>query len=154
MKAGIKHHVKCRCILQQFKKLENPPIHRFLVFSIIDDENNVKSKFAKCNNCGVIHKVVEIGKSEILKKDEMASLLTIDDIKLSLPESLKIILEKNNADLPSWESAQFIIENKLWGNFVTLTTDDDDELQHGKYVLILGENMFKVETFERQEIIK
>jgi hypothetical protein len=154
MSTGIKHLINCRCILQQFKKLDNPPSHKFLVFSSIDDDDNVKTKYAKCNNCGIIHKVIEIGKSEILKKDEMASILSVDDIKASLPEHLSFILEKNSADLPSWESAKFIFENKKWGDFVVITTEDDGDTLHGKYVTILSENTFRVESFERQEILK
>lgn len=154
MPIGLKHIIKCRCILQQYKRLDNPPLHKFLVFSVIDDNDVALTKYAKCNNCGVIHKITEIGKSQILSKDEMNSIITIDDIKPSLPEQLSFILEKNNADLCSWESAKFIFENKKWGEFVILTSEDDGESIHGKYVSILGESLFRVETFERQEILK
>lgn len=151
---GQKHLIKCRCVLPQFKRQANPPQHQFTVFSVIGDDDVVKPKYAQCPNCGIIHKVVEISKSEIVPKEAMGTLVTIDDIKASLPEGLVSILEKNQADLPSWESAQFIYENQQWGNFVLLTTETEGSIKQGKYVRILGERIFKVETFERDEAIK
>lgn len=152
MPAGQKHLVKCRCVLPQFKKAENPPRHQFPVFSVINDDNTVAVKFAQCPNCGVVHKVTEISNSTIIKgREEMGSLLTIEDIKASLPEKIASVLESNNADLPTWEYVKFIIENKQWGNFAVLTSDVEEGLRQGKYVRILDETMFKVEMFSREE---
>ena len=151
---GQKHLIKCRCVLPQFKRQQNPPQHQFTVFSVIGDDDVVKPKYAHCPNCGIIHKVTEIAKSEIVPKEAMGTLVTIDDIKASLPEGLVSILEKNQADLPSWEAAQFIYENQQWGNFVLLTTETEGSIKQGKYVRLLGERIFKVETFERDEVIK
>jgi len=140
--------------LQQFKRQQNPPSHQFVVFSIIDDDV-VEQKFVTCNNCGIVHRVTEINKSEIVQgREEMKSIVTIDDIKLSLPARLSDLLESNNADIATWEYVQYIYENKQWGNFVVLTMDEESGTRQGKYVRILGENMFKVEPFVREEIIK
>jgi len=99
--------------------------------------------------------VTEINKSEIVQgREEMKSIVTIDDIKLSLPARLSDLLESNNADIATWEYVQYIYENKQWGNFVVLTMDEESGTRQGKYVRILGENMFKVEPFVREEIIK
>jgi hypothetical protein len=115
----------------------------------------VTPKFAQCNNCGVIHKVVEVNRSEImLGRENMASLVTINDLKAGMPAQLSNILEANDVDLPSWELAQFILENKQWGNFVVLRTDEEAGLKQGKYLRILGENMFRVETFSREEVVQ
>jgi hypothetical protein len=141
--------------MPQFKNMQNPPPHQFVTFSVIDDNDRVQHKFAQCNNCGVIHKITDICKSEILSsKEDMGSILKIDDIKPGMPPNLSKILEINDADLPSWEYANFIFENKLWGNFVVLTSDVEQGTRHGKYVQILGENLFKVNTFSREEIVK
>jgi myosin-crossreactive antigen len=154
MVTGLKHLITCRCILQQFKRQQNPPSHQFVVFSIIDDDV-VEQKFVTCNNCGIVHRVTEINKSEIVQgREEMKSIVTIDDIKLSLPARLSDLLESNNADIATWEYVQYIYENKQWGNFVVLTMDEESGTRQGKYVRILGENMFKVEPFVREEIIK
>lgn len=155
MPTGVKHLIKCRCVLPQFKSLHEPPTHQFVVFSVVDDADRVTNKFAQCNNCGVIHKVIDICKSEILSnKEDMSSILSIDDLKSGLPANLAKILEMNNSDLPSWEACSFIMENKKWGNFVVLTTDFENGTRQGKYVQILGENLFKVNTFTREEFIK
>lgn len=154
MPTGQKHLVKCRCVLPQFKRSENPIQHQFIVFSVIDDNDSVKPKFAQCPNCGIVHRVIELSKSEIIGGRElMKSIMTIEDIKQSLPEKLASILEANEADLPTWEAAQFIIENKQWGNFVVMTSDRDGDIRQGKYVRILGETLFKVESYCREEVI-
>ena len=155
MTTGHKHLIKCSCVLSQFKKLNNPPQHQFVVFSVIDENDVVKQKYAQCPNCGIIHKVTEIGKSEIIKnKEVMSSIITINDIKSSLNQSLVSILENNHADIASWEMAQFICENKKWGEFVVLVTESEAQIKQGKYVRILGENLFKVENFSREEEIQ
>ena len=155
MPTGLKHLIRCRCVMPQFKNLPEPPVHQFVVFSIVDDSDVVKSKFSQCNNCGVIHKVVDICKSEIIQnRESMGSLINIDDIKPSLPQNLVAILESNGADLATWEASQFIFENEKWGEFVVLNSDAESGLRQGKYVQIIGKNLFKVGTFSREEYIK
>lgn len=151
---GQKHLVKCRCVLPQFKQAAQPPRHQFVVFSIIDNDV-VKPKYTQCPNCGLVHKVVEISRSEIIKnRESMPSLITIDDIRPSLPETLAAVLDNNHADLPTWEAVQFIIENKRWGEFVVLTSDTEDGQKQGKYVRLIGERLFKVDNYVRDEVIK
>lgn len=155
MPLGQKHLIQCRCILPQFKKLKEPPRHNFVVFSVIDDDNKTVVKFAQCNNCGIIHKVTDVGRSEIVSgREHMSSIVSVDDLKASLPEKLVSVLEVNNCDLPTWEMVQFIIENQKWGDFVVLVSEEEDGQRQGKYVRILGENLFKVESFTREEVIK
>ena len=156
MSTGQKHLVRCRCVLPQFKHLRNPPAHQFLVFSVINDDNTVKIKYSQCTNCGIVHKVNEINRSEIVSgKEAMSSILTVSDIKSSLPEQLCVILENNAVDdVSTWEAVQHIYENKQWGNFVVMTSDTDGSLKQGKYVRILGEKLFKVETYTRDEVIR
>ena len=150
MSSGQKHLIKCRCVLPQYKKLENPPVHHFIVFSKINTDGTVASKYAQCNNCGVIHKIVDICRSEIQQgKEHMNSLVRIDDIKPSLPQNFSNVLETNNADLSTWEAVQHILENKLWGDIVILTKDTEGDEIHGKYIRILGETFFKIESFTR-----
>lgn len=155
MPTGTKHLIRCRCVMPQFKQLHEPPVHQFIVFSIINDDDTFQVKFAQCNNCGVIHKIIDACKSEIIQSREtMGSLIRIEDIKPSLPANLVSILENNSADLPTWEAAAFIFENKQWGNYTVLSTDSDSGVRQGKYLQILGENLFKVNTFIREEIVK
>lgn len=148
----IKHLVECKCVLPQYKNVSPTVFHKFLVFSEIDTiDGSVISSYAQCNNCGVIHKIKEIGKSTILRKENMAALLTIDDIKSSLPPRLASILETNNCDLPYWQEAQFILINKLWGRGFTLSQERENTTIIGKYIVILGENLYDIKPFERDE---
>jgi len=149
---GQKHLVKCRCVLPQFKRFASPPVHQFTVFSVINDDNSVKPKFAQCTNCGVIHKVIELGRSEIMQgKEAMSSIVTIDDIKLSLNPKFVSVLEGNNADLPTWEATKFIIDNKQWGQYVVLTSDVEDNIRQGKYMIVVSESMLSIDGYTRQE---
>ncbi len=150
---GQRHLIKCRCVLPQYKGVTNPPVHQFIVFSVINDSDVVKPKYAQCNNCGIIHKVTDICVSEILSgKEAMSSVVKIEDIKLSLPSNLSDILERNNVDIATWEAAQFILENKEWGNFVILAQEEESGTRQGKYVRIMSETFFKVESFSREEV--
>lgn len=152
---GQKHLIKCRCVLPHLKGRDNPPQHQFMVFSKIDDNDNVIVKYSQCNNCGLIHKVTDICRSEIMSgKEEMKSILSIEDIKTSLPKNLVDILERNDVDISSWENAQFIIENKQWGNFVVLAKEEEDGVINGKYVRIMSETFFKIESFQNQAILQ
>ena len=152
MPIGQKHLVKCRCVLPQFKHVPEPPQHQFVVFSVIDDNEIVKPKFVQCNNCGIIHKVTDICKSDIIQgRESMGSIRSIDDIKPAIPQALANILDANNADVPSWEMAEFILETEQWGLFVVLSVDTEGGTKQGKYVRILGKNMFKVDTFMIEE---
>lgn len=153
--SGLKHLIQCRCILPQFKRLKNPPRHQFITFSVIGDDNVAIPKFVQCNNCGIIHKVTDVGRSEIVSGREfMSSIMSIDEIKASLPEKLAGVMETNNCDLPTWEAVKFIIENQRWGEFVVLSSDEEDGTRQGKYVTILGETLFKVDSFTREEVVR
>lgn len=152
--ASCKHLIECKCFLPQFKN-SNPQIfHKFLVFSEIDyRDGSLVPSYAQCNNCGVIHKIVEIETSAILKKENMPSMLTIDDIKTSLPPRLAGILEQNECDLPYWQEAQFIVKNSLWGQGFILAKEREGTNIMGKYIVILGTDLFQVQPFQRSEAL-
>lgn len=154
MATGLKHLITCRCVLPQFKRAPNPPSHQFTVFSAFEDDGTARVRFSQCNNCGIVHKVLDVCRSEIVAREAMNSIPTITDIKSSMPEQLIRLLETADADLATWEAAQFILENKQWGNYVVLGTDEEAGLRQGKYVRILSETLFKVESFTREEVIK
>lgn len=154
MAEGFKHLITCRCILPQFKRMDDPPQHKFVVFSIIDDSGTVQTRFAQCNNCGIIHKVTELCTSEIVGKDYMSSLPSIDDVRASVPSRLASVLDAARADIATWEMARFIIENKKWGSFIVLDSDKEDELKQVKYVSVLGEDLFKVDVELVEEVVK
>ncbi len=148
---GIKHLLECKCILPQFKNVSPIVFHKFVVFSIIDEDGSIIPSYAQCNNCGVIHKILEVGQSEILKKEASAAIQTADDIKLSLPEKLIGVLEASDCDLSIYQEVQFILENKKWGRGVVLSREKNGDNVEGKFLLILGESLFKIESFLRED---
>ena len=155
MEKGIKHAVKCRCIMQQFKDKPDAPLHQFIVFSLLDeDSDQIKLKFAQCDNCGLIHKVTEIGTSEILAgRESLNSIVSLDEIKIGIPPILAAILQNHHADRAMYEHASWIVSSGQWGTIIILSTDVIDGMTQGKYVTVLGETLFKVDTFIRNEII-
>ena len=121
---GTKHLLECRCILPTLKNKANPPLHKFIVFSLINDDDNVIEKIVNCNNCGVSHKVTDICQSEIIRNLELSkAAMTIDDLALMIPEGVTSILRTYNKDLPDYEHTKFIIEHEKIGDFVVLSSE-------------------------------
>lgn len=151
-KEYIKHLVSCKCILPQFKNSSPVIYHRFIAFSELDEYGLIIPSYAQCTNCGSIHKIIEVGKSSIINKEEMKSLPTIEDIKLNIPERLANVLIQSDVPLSTWQEVQFILENKLWGRMVVLAKEREEDSMFIKYMIILGENLFKVDTYERDNL--
>lgn len=152
-KRGQKHLIKCQCVVNRLDRLSDPPSHHFVVFSVLDDDR-VISKLVQCNNCGIVHDVIDLGKSNILPGVEHSSaIVSIEDISAALPSKLCTLLEKNNADLPTWEAAQFIIENEQWNEYVVLTSELTPTSRRGKILRFLGADSFRVESFDRNEVV-
>lgn len=152
-RTGQKHLIACRCVMPQFRSLPDPPVHRFVVFSVIADDGTVEPRLVQCNNCGIVHSVTDLTRSEIVKGKEFAqSIATIDDVRASMPEQLAAILDRAGADLATWEAARFCLDEQRWGDFVVLTSDAVEGSRQGKYVRVLGPSLFKVDTFTREEI--
>ena len=146
---GIKHLIQCHCILPQYRNSQNPVFHQFTVFSIVDTESDtVAPKFSSCNNCGAVHKVIDIQKSEIITgHDEVSTAMSIEDFVLSLPRDLFDLLQVYNREVADFEHAQFIIENKIWGQHIILSREELDDHTQGKMVKFLEKNKFKVESY-------
>jgi len=145
---GVKHMVECHCILPQFKYRESALYHKFIVFSIIDDSDTVIPKFAQCNNCGVVHRIFDICKSEIVAgKEDLNSITTKEEMSLSLSSDLVDVLKTYNVDLPTWEQASFIITHKKWGENIILSKDFINDEVTGKRLVFVGPQKFKLEEF-------
>src|SRR3990167_2319321 len=141
-----KHLIECRCILPQFTNRNNPPFHKFTVSSVIDNDDNVISKFVQCPNCGIVHKVIDICKSEILRgKEELRTLITIEDIKNSLPKNIAEVLETYDVALHIWEEAQFIVDNRLFDKQIILVSEEVDNSKQGKMLKIMETGFVKIE---------
>lgn len=146
MEQGIKHLVTCRCVLPQFEEVKDPPLHQFVVFSVLVD-NEIIQKYTQCNACGVVHKIVDICKSEIISgREHLNSIMSIDDIKMSIPEQFSTILEKHDVDFATWEQAKWIFDNERWGEFVVLSTETIEGTKQVKYARIIGKNLFQMNS--------
>jgi len=152
---GIKHLVPCHCILPQFRDAAQPIFHKFVVFSIVDDKDEVIPKIVECNNCGAAHKVNELGKSEIaIGKDSVASSVTIEDMKFSMPTNVASVLKSYSVGVPTWEEVQFSLENNEWGKVIVLTKEEVDGVTQGKILkLVSPPHNIKIESFIRDEFI-
>jgi hypothetical protein len=151
---GLKHLVQCHCILPQYRKMKDPVFHKFVVFSTIDNNDNVEPKNVQCNNCGVIHKVFDICKSEILhSKEDLKTLISKKDIQIMLPNKLSEILDSYDVDLPTWEQAHFIIKNKLWNSQILISRDETDYEETGKVLKIINLNDFVIDVQTTQKYI-
>jgi len=151
---GIKHLVECHCVLPQYRGLDKPVYHKFITFSVVDDSDTVIPKYAQCNNCGVIHKIIDICKSEIVSgKEELKSITTVEELSLNIPINISDVLKVYNVDLPTWEYVNFIITNNQWGSHVILTKDDVKEEITGKKLLFIEPGKYKIEDFVYKTVI-
>ena len=145
---GLKHLVECHCVLPQYRKQENPPYHRFVVFSLIDDADTVIAKHARCNNCGVIHNVVDVCKSEILLGQEIGAVMTIEDCGMMLPSGVKQMLETYGCEVPDWEHALYILQNEKWDDFIIMNREETEQGDlTGKILKFLGPGNYRLEPF-------
>ena len=145
---GINHLIECQCILPQYKKRDNPPFHQFVVFSIVDETDEVVEKFSQCNNCGVVHKIHDICKSEIaVGHESLNSLPNKDDFKLMLPSSVTDILTSYDCDLYKWEQVAFILNQDKVGDRIILSKDEISGKVQGKFLTYNGNNKFMIEPF-------
>ena len=145
---GVKHLIECQCILPQYKKRENPPYHKFVVFSIVDNVDDVLEKFAQCNNCGIVHRVYDICRSEIaVGHESLSSLPTKEDFSFMLPSGVSDILNSYDCELYIWEQVSFILNHEKVGEKIIITKDEIDGKVQGKFLSYIGENRFNIEPF-------
>jgi hypothetical protein len=152
-KIGTRHVIKCRCILPQYKSMQNPPNHQFVVFSVTENDA-VIAKTVQCNNCGIVHRVTELCTSKILNgKEELKSVNTIDTIRPQLPSNIAAVLDAEGCDVPVWEHCKFVIENAIWDSIIQLSTESYDGMREGKYIRIFSKEMFNVESFSEESTV-
>ncbi len=151
---GVKHLVQCHCILPQYRKMKEPLFHKFIVFTVIDDEDRAIPKFVHCNNCGVVHNVTDICQSEIVTGREMSlSVMTKEDIRSCSPENNAKLLDTYECEVPVWEEVQFYYETSLPATPIVLTKEEFKGTMTGKILHLLGGAKIKIESFTREEVL-
>ena len=144
---GVKHLVQCHCVLPQFRGRENTIFHKIEVFSELDEEDNVVEKFIVCDNCGVVHKVFDLCRSEIQTQHEtITSVRTIPEIKMSLDDDICELLEKNNCHVSTWENIEFILDNEIIGVPVVINRENIKGKTNIKYVELKKNGKFKIKS--------
>tara|TARA_B100000700_G_scaffold326494_1_gene438169 strand:- start:1066 stop:1536 length:471 start_codon:yes stop_codon:yes gene_type:complete len=145
---GTKHLIQCHCVLPQYRKLEEPIFHQFVVYSKILENGSVDKKIVKCNNCDAVHRIIDLCKSEIVLKLESTDIvIDEDEIKLSLPDKIVKILEKNNCDISTYESIDHILEKSAWGEEVVISRKNiENKSRHFKILQINGKDKFKIKS--------
>ena len=151
--SGTKHSIRCRCILPTLKKKNNPPLHEFVVFSITENDKLVPG-ISQCNNCGITHRVIDFCKSEIIPTSENTNVsLTVDDIRLLLPDGVATLMEQNECELADYEYVKFMLDYNVEDEFLILGKEVIDEKVQGKLLKYKGNGKFSVEPFSSQEKI-
>jgi len=152
---GIKHLLQCHCILPQFKKLKEPKFHQFPVFSVIDDSDVIEPKLVACNHCGVLHRVIDICKSEIvINREDAPSSMKREDFKHSLPSSLYDVLVQYDREVADFEHAQFIIDQGQWESVLILSREESGGVLQGKMVRFISAERFRIESYSSQDFVE
>jgi hypothetical protein len=149
---GVKHLVQCHCVLPQFRGADPPIFHKFIVFSVIDDSDSVVEKVSKCPNCDALHRVTEVGKSEIVHgKDGSSAAMDIEDIKSQLPTSIASILDRHKVDEATYEQALFYVNTYNSDDPIVLAKERLEGKATIKAMWIKPDRSVRIETIVRQE---
>ena len=87
---------------------------------------------------------------DLIASKKLFDFLYSNDIKFTIKEDVRSILETYDADLPTWEHVQYIFKNKVWGTTVILKRDVLEEETQGKMLSINGPTEISIETFITQ----
>ena len=121
---------------------------------MLDESDSVIPKHARCNNCGVIHNVIDICKSEILAGQEVGAVMTKQDCGMMLPAGVKQMLETYDCEVPDWEHALYILQNEKWGDFIIINREETEQGDlTGKVLRFVGRGNYRLEPFMQKRTI-
>jgi hypothetical protein len=119
------------------------------------DNDTVEPKYVQCNNCGAVHKVYDLCKSEIIPgKDDLRSVTTIKEIGLFIPADLRQLLETYDCEISIWERIKFILDEQRWGEKVVVTRETVKDETTGKLLTIAARDRFTVENYISRETVE
>lgn len=151
---GIKHLIDCHCVLPQFRNADPPVYHKFVVFSVIEDDT-IEPKFVQCNNCSVVHKIVDICRSEVVAGlDFSNAITTLDEIKPGLPGEIASILDKNRCDLATWENVLFNLDHRPEGFEVPIAKEENLGLTQVKILVVNDKGRVRLKTESRNDYLE
>lgn len=141
-----RHLVECHCVLPIYKNKHPIFYHKFAVYSKIDKKTGkVLPKYVNCNNCGVTHYVLELCRSDIkIGKEDIVSIRTIKDIKISIPEKIVVLLDEYNSQIDIYEEVEDVIHNDLYPRSIVINREVIDENQHYKILNLSSKDKYKI----------
>ena len=144
---GTKHLIQCHCVLPQYRKMDDPIFHKFVVYSKFKEDGKVQHKLVRCNNCDAVHRIIDFCRSEIVTKIEDTDvIIDEEELKLGIPEKIVTILEKNNSDIATYEAIDHIIDEEAWNTDVVISRQTQGEKINLKILQIKGENKFRLKS--------
>ena len=147
--------IECHCILPIYKNATPTIYHKFITYSKIDENGKIIPKYVNCNNCGITHYVYEICKSDIkIGKEDIKSIRTVGDIKISLPDKIIDILEKHECSIEDYELVEDIFEQELFPSELIIKREIIDEEHHIKLLKITSMKKFKIESDVIKTIVR
>lgn len=151
---GHKHMIQCSCTVHG---LSEHVFYQFPVFSLCGtnekNENAFIDKYICCPNCGALHHVINYCQSIIVSRNDNVTPVTVDDVRISIPANICLILESYDADLATWEEIKHIITSGISDASVILKISTDLNLVHGKK-LIFSKGNISLESFSEQLYIE
>ena len=152
---GTKHLIQCHCMLPQFKKRDEPLFHKFVVYSKCDNDGEAIEKFSKCNNCGVIHKIIDFCKSELFYgSEDTLSLITVEDLRLTLHENIQIILDNHKCDISTWEQVAHHFECDIFDTPIVIAKKRIAGSTQMKHLILLESGKIKIDVYLRRDEIE
>lgn len=145
MKLGIKHLVECHCTLPLYKGMQDIIYHKILVYSKFNSNEKIVEKIVNCENCGLIHKVFDICRSNIVKdgNEENNSSVTIEELELEIPDKLINILRNNNCTIPIYEEIIDALDHNVNDHNIIIKRDLIEGIYHVK-ILNIKKQKFKI----------
>jgi len=142
-------------MLPQFKKRDEPLFHKFVVYSKCDNDGEAIEKFSKCNNCGVIHKIIDFCKSELFYgSEDTLSLITVEDLRLTLPENIQIILDNHKCDISTWEQVAHHFECDIFDTPIVIAKKRIAGSTQMKHLILLESGKIKIDVYLRRDEIE
>ena len=86
-------------------------------------------------------------------REDMTSILSIEDIIMMLPGKISDILTKNRADIADFEHALDILDNKRWGENIVVKRSIVNDIENVKILQINSEDIIRLFNKEINTIV-
>ena len=151
---GQRHLVECHCIMAQYSDKVPAVYHRFLVYNKLDERGIFVKKYVNCNNCALTHFVFDTCKSDVHFEKEDVNVLSIDDIKVNIPEKISEILDNHDCDITIYELVEDVLEGKYFPHDVILSREIISDEHHIKLLKISGKDKVRITTEVIRTLVK